>query len=429
MFLGILMVNADTCSLVKDTQVSNNRILTCDATSQTTTRFTYPKNNDVEVFKNDLCTITCKEDILFAVDPAKDVRAGMGFNYPLYMSAERTCTAVYDFESFDTNLRTLVSQRDLYAKGSAEYRNKSNEISNQLQIKKECDTWGDIEEETPIGKYEMDPTISLKIETSESEINMPYVFKGFVTKDGEVEETEKEEEYYNRVFETEIDPYSSCDLKDIATSSCTENKETISGWTEIARIDGKYTMKETFVELYTGKITSTEVETGIGKTCRAKDAYFTSFYELTRPLPDDIADKGYALTLSATDLGNNIKSTGDAWTLNVNCWYTVENLLFPTEDDVSYVKYGSTAFMYRTIDLIDPFPNREPGENWNGKVSLITDTSDTVRDKIIYEINLNTGSIKKIRQFNSNQSYVTFNLDDMERSRFIEDNIGIIDRK
>jgi hypothetical protein len=418
LLIGVMVVNAEECTApIVDNNNQANRTLQCDATRQTVTKFKSTTTSTQKL--NDLCTITCSEDIVLGIDPIKNVRAGMGFNYPLYISAQRKCTATYDFKKFDTDLRSLVTQRNSQTAGSNAYQTTVNAISNMLQQKSECDKWGDPSGANPQGVYKINPDIHIDIETSERVISIPYVYK--------------ESEPYKRVIENEIEPYSSCDLKDNARANCTENRQTISGWTEIASINGRYTMKDVYIELYSGKVVDAPVEVdGVSKTCLAKDAYFTSFYELTRPLDGDTTDRGYKLNLIVRNIGNNINATGDVWNLNVDCWYTVKNMLFPqgggTTTDQNYNKYGSTAFMYRIIDLNDPFPNnRKPGENWYGKEHLITNTKDELRKKMLYTIELNSSSIERIRQYNLHNSYTTFDLGQMEKSKFIEANKDIID--
>ena len=124
----------------------------------------------------------------------------------------------------------------------------------------------------------------------------------------------------------------------------------------------------------------------------------------------------------------------NTWKLNVNCFYQVKNLAFPqggetvasSDTDENYTPFGNVAFEYRTIDLSDPFPEREPGANWYGKQSLITPTIETDPD---FEINLSRKAIIDIREYNKTNPYVTFNLNDQDKSYFVENNVTIIDRK
>ena len=213
------------------------------------------------------------------------------------------------------------------------------------------------------------------------------------------------------------------------------NIKTINEWTETARIFGKYTMKDTYIEKYTGEIKTVYSN----NTCNAGDRYFVSMNELTRPVKNDTTDKGYKLTLIAQNIGQNEKDIKNknnnfTWNLNVDCWYQVKNLAFPqggsgTNTDDNYSKYGGTAFEYRLIDLENPFPGREPGANWKGHESIITSTNDNLSSLERFVITLDRSRINRVREYNDVHSYDTFNLSEMEKSLFIINNPTIVKRK
>lgn len=392
-FIGVLKVQA----------VTINETMTCDAEDQTVDRFSYP---ETKVFENSLCTIKCSEELIYAVDPIKRVLAGMGFSYPLYVSGEKKCTATYDYNSFYTNLQNLVNSRDDTSDPSLK-QNYINQITNKLSEKQECD---DYYKKDNDGEYIIDADVTLTVETSGAADIVDYEYFEI----GEYEIVETIEEV----------PYSACEL-DNGTDSCTYSTKTVSKWESIDRNDGVYTIGEMYIEAYTGNIINTSTNPNDCKTC---NTYFVSFYEKTRPEASIVGDKGYTLTLKADKLGNNVIATGDVWNLNVNCWYEVENLMFPQSTDVNYVEYGETGFMYRLIELETPFPKREPGHNWFGNTSLI-DTK--VKDNVMYEINLTRSAISLIRQDNllNPNAYSIFDYDINGVNSFIEKYIGIITRK
>lgn len=419
--LTVTVYAAECTAPINDDQTSNDRTLTCDSKIQTTTRYKYPESGDVEVFNNGLCSIKCSEDLLLAIDPKRNVRAGMGFNYPLYVSGVRSCSATYDYQAFDNNLRKLVGERDSLT-GDAK-TTKENEIRNELDKLDSCESWGNYSspvDKTKYQKYSMNPNVTLDVETSQKVDHITYTFK---------------QSNYNSTYTEDTTTYSSCDLKDNEANACTENTNTVTGWSETARLDGKYTIPDRYIEKYTGEVKDTPTDT----TCDAKDIYFTSFYEYTRPTADNPTDKGYALTLTANNLGNNIKSDpSNTWNLNVNCWYTVDNLIFPQGGtatggtgsiDENYSKYGNTGFLYRIIDLSNPFPNRDPGENWYGKTDLITSTKNDIENKTVYEIRLNSSTISELKDYNANHKYDTFDLNTQEKSSLINDPSYGITRK
>lgn len=402
-FMSLMLVKAAECTTPESDPAGGgtNRTITCGATNQKTTHFSYPSSGQTQVFSNSLCTIRCNEDVLFLIDSAKNVRAGMGFRFPLYVSGTRTCNATYDYKKFDTDLRKLVADRD--AASGVDKDTITNQISNHLQLKTTCDEW------YKNTNYSMNANISLDIETSQRVEKIPYELKNAT---------------YNDTFREETEPYESCDLIN-SSASCTSRYDTVSAWTHISNLFGRYSMKDRFIEMYTGNV----VEVPGGQTCNAKDVFFTSFYEVTRPISTNPADKGYSLTLTATNLGNNIRPDGDKWNLTINCWYALKNLIFPQESDEYYSILGGTAFMYRQVDLAIPFPNRNAAENWFGKEKLITDTRTGIKNRTLYNIKINLSTIKRIREYNEQVKYYdTFNLNEMQRSWFIENNPSIITR-
>lgn len=415
-FLFILMlmpvvVFGSTCTVNKDTQTGNDRNLVCDAVNRTTT--TFRTTDEKTVLSNSVCTIKCTEDIVFSIDPIKKVLAGTSFNYPLYASGERKCKAVYNYDSYEQKIRKLTEE---YATLTGDAKaTKGNEITNYYAEKKACDEFTKNGSELQ-NKYSFHGDVSLKLETSINELTIPYIFV-------------ETEEYDSKVIMDEINYRGSCVFNE-ADKTCSNNIKTINEWTETARIFGKYTMKDTYIEKYTG-----EIKTAYSNnTCNAGDRYFVSMNELTRPVKNDTTDKGYKLTLTATKLGNNLVSTVPIWNLNVDCWYQVKNLVFPQggsgeNTDDNYSKYGGTAFEYRLIDLENPFPGREPGANWKGHESIITSTKDNLSSLERFVITLDRSRINRAREYNDVHSYDTFNLNEMEKSPFIEANPNIIDRK
>lgn len=402
-------VYADTCSVIEDKQTTLDRTITCDKTSETATSFKTTK--DEKIFSNDVCEISCSEEIIFSVDSIKKVLAGTSFNYPLYVSGKRVCNATYKYVEYETTIKRLVSE---YASLTGTSKiTKGNELTNYYAKKKACDEFTK-EDSNYFNKYKVDGKVSLKVETSLKTENIAYSYKNISDYSSKVENDEA--------------IYSACNY-DENSRTCKNNDRALSSWTETARIFGKYTMPNTYVEKYTGEIKSVATET----TCNAGDRYFTSFDELTKPVSGAINDNGYKLTLIGTKLGNNIISTGDVWNLTVNCSYKVNNLSFPqgggagenSAEDENYSELGNNAFMFRIIDLDNPFPDREPGANWYGKESLIKSANMVTK----FEININSSSVKTIREYNSNYPYDTFNLNEMEKSLFIINNTSIVKRK
>jgi Golgi nucleoside diphosphatase len=84
--------------------------------------------------------------------------------------------------------------------------------------------------------------------------------------------------------------------------------------------------------------------------------------------------------------------------------------------------------MYRQINLSTPFPNRAPGENWQGKESLITSTKGDMPNKTLYEIKLTPEVIDRIKDYNDNHKYDNYDFEN-GKSKFIGDSEYGITRK
>ncbi len=410
-----LMVSAlDVCDVASDNQTSNNRTLTCSPTQISTTKFKSTKEK--EVLKNDVCTITCTEDIAFSIKPTQKVLAGMSFSYPLYSSGVRKCTAKYNYKNYEDKMQKLVDEYKTLTDTTAK-NNKVKELDALYEQKARCDGYAEAGNEYE-SKYSFNGEANLKVETSTNVENVTYEYKDI-------------DEYYTNVVKDNIN-YYSCGYNS-STKNCDGAQTTTNGWTSTSRVYGKYTMKEVFIEKYTGEIKTTKGD----NTCEGMDRFFVDLNEYTRPISNDKDDNGYSLTLTATNL--NTKTINDTdWNLTVNCYYQVNNLMFPqggtnVKADENYSKYGNTAFQYRIVALEEPFPDREAGSNWKGNESIITSsksivfsTNNTLERFII---NLDRAGIRKVREYNELYKYDTFNLDSKEQSIFINNMGKMFDRK
>ena len=411
LIMPVIVLGA-TCDLNKDRQTTNARNLTCDAEKSTVTNF--KTTNDVEVLKNDVCTIKCSEELAVSIDPIKKVLAGMSFSYPLYVSGERKCTATYNYAAYEAKIQKLTSE---YASLSGTAKTtKGNELVNYYAQRRACDNFT-VKDQDEFNEYKLDANVSLSVETSTREITLPYVYEELLD--------------YTNIVTTDETMYDGCSYSE-TNRTCTETDSTVTGWKETARVIGKYTMSDVYVEKYTGEIKNISSE----KTCVAGDRFFVDLKEISKPLAGDTRDLGYKLTLTANNLGDNMLARNRSnWNLTANCYYQVKNLIYPQQDatgrciDEMCNEIGTTGFAYRIVDLKDPFPNREPGANWKGKETIITSTADRITSLQRFVINLNRNSIKRVREYNSVNSYDTFDLNEMEKSNFIIANQSIINRK
>ena len=374
--------------------------LRCDPEYKNSVKYT---GEEEVVLDNEVCKITCSEEVIFAIDPVKKVLAGTSFSYPIYTSGIRKCRAVYNYVNYETKIKEYVNS------------NNTAQIKRLQEQKLSCDeftTEGSVYEK----RYTFDGKVEAEIETSESNKKIEYVYKQMGDYDNVVEK--------NEVL------YNSCNLNN--ANKCAGGDYTMASWIQTVSVTGKYTMPDVYLEKYTGEVKEKSVE----NTCNAKDRFFTSFKEETRleSGEGETKDYGYEMKITAEGLNNDLV-TSDIWNLNVTCNYQVKNVIFPQENCIGnncseiYDKYGKTAFEYRPVDLSNPFPSGKIPANWLGKVNIITDTRNNLSTLRKFEITLDRSGINKLRTYNDTHSYDTFNVDEMEKSNLIKDNIEIFDRK
>lgn len=413
MLFPVIAFADEKCSVIKkDTSTTLNREISCDKNNKISTEYKTTKAE--KVFENEVCTITCTEDVIFLIDPVKKVLAGTSFKYPLYVSAERRCTAKYNYKTYEDKMTKLVSE---YGKLTGTQKaTKANEITNYYQKRKACDEFTKDGSEYE-NKYSLKGTVSLKLETSSVEKTINYTYKDI-------------SDYSSKVMESKT-IYPSCNYNE-DTKKCNSTNKSVESWTEIAKVYGKYTMPNSYVEKYTGNIYNSATSSTKYGTCNAGDRYFVDFNEYTKPEATDKEDNGYKLTLTASNIGNNIITTGDRWNLKVNCSYKVKNLSNPqggttVRKDENYDEYGNFAYMYRVVNLYNPFPDREPNANWVNKENILISTRDNINNMSKFVINLNNSKIRVIREYNASYPYDTFNFNGEQKSIFIE-NYQIVQR-
>ena len=237
-FMLPIFAYADTCSVKVDNQSVDDRELTCDYEEGEQTITTYETTSSKTVLDNDVCTVKCTESLVFSIDPMKKVLAGTSFNYPLYVSGERKCVATYDYVSYETTIKKLIAEYN--ALSGAAKTTKGNELVNYYDQKKKCDEFivADSDNENV---YKVDGTVKLAVQTSSSTENINYTYRNISD--------------YSTTSNVDDVKYTACNYNEV-TKSCDGDITTISSWTETARIFGKYTMPNVYVERYTGEVKS-----------------------------------------------------------------------------------------------------------------------------------------------------------------------------
>lgn len=83
--------------------------LRCDPEYKNSVKYT---GEEKVVLDNEVCKITCSEEVIFAIDPVKKVLAGTSFSYPIYASGIRKCRAVYNYENYETKIKQYVNSNN-----------------------------------------------------------------------------------------------------------------------------------------------------------------------------------------------------------------------------------------------------------------------------------------------------------------------------
>lgn len=135
------------------------------------------------------------------------------------------------------------------------------------------------------------------------------------------------------------------------------------------------------------------------------------------------------LSLEATISNIGVLKDVDNWTNNWKLTYDGEN------DDSCKVNVTSRlykpnqkseyAFIYRPIDLNNPFPNRNAGVNWYDwySISANKERLKSSYSKLEYQVELDNQSVSKIKEYNKDNNYLNWTdiNEETEKSKFIDD--------
>lgn len=142
----------------------------------------------------------------------------------------------------------------------------------------------------------------------------------------------------------------------------------------------------------------------------------------------------YYITATLTSLnrltGLDGMTPNNDWTVTLNdkddCKINVYKRLYNIPEGSNNNKY-SFAFIYRPINIMDPFPNRNPGINWF-KWYSISNNRERLEESyknIHYIATLDNISLQKIKNYNADQSnsggYSDWNFDANGNSEFINE--------
>lgn len=201
---------------------------------------------------------------------------------------------------------------------------------------------------------------------------------------------------------------------------------------EIGKIDniqksceqtGKFKEDETVTTTCTFLLPESIVDLGTGKVTYKNSPGQGINNEYYTP----ITYTGY-LYLEATikNVGvlNDVDGWTDNWKLTYNgssCRVNVTSRLYKPNQKNEY------AFIYRPIDLNNPFPNRNAGVNWYDwyRISANKERLKSSYSKLEYQVELDNQSVSKIKEYNkdNNNNYLNWTdiNEETEKSKFIDD--------
>ena len=133
------------------------------------------------------------------------------------------------------------------------------------------------------------------------------------------------------------------------------------------------------------------------------------------------------LNFGATVSGLNVIKGDSDWSIRYNpnnddtsCQVDVYSRLYAERQDGSD-KFNKHKFIYRPIDLNNPFPNRVAGANWYVWYSSALNR-ERLREsytKLQYRVELNPTRVAEIKQYNSNKNYLDWDGFENGQSDFI----------
>lgn len=172
-----------------------------------------------------------------------------------------------------------------------------------------------------------------------------------------------------------------------------------------------FLLPESIVELGTGKVTYRN-SSGQG----INNEYYT-------PITYN-GDLYLEATISNIGVLKDVDGWTDNWKLTYNgkddssCRVNVYNRFYKPNQSNEY------AFIYRPIDLDNPFPNRNAGINWYDWYSKQSnkDRLKSAYSKLEYRVELDNQSVSKIKEYNKNNNYLNWTgiNKETEKSDFID---------
>ena len=185
---------------------------------------------------------------------------------------------------------------------------------------------------------------------------------------------------------------------------------------------GSFTEGETLITTCTFLLPDSEVKLGTGKvkySTTSNNGINNSYYTNL----NYSGDGHIKAELSNLNVLDTKDDWGNNWTLTYDgenddsCKVNVTSRLYKSDQSNEY------AFIYRPIDLNNPFPNRNAGVNWYDwySISANKERLKTSYSKLEYQVELDNQSVSKIKEYNKNNNYLNWTGidEETEKSDFV----------
>lgn len=226
-----------------------------------------------------------------------------------------------------------------------------------------------------------------------------------------------------RIDEIENDIIVEVSLKD---EDDDDKKYKIKNIQTSCQQEGNFNEGETVTTICTILLPEAEVELGTGKVNYKNNEGKGINNEYYTPIKYT-GNLSLEATISNIGVLKDVDNWTDNWTLKYDgenddsCKVNVTSRLYKPEKNNEY------AFIYRPIDLNNPFPNRNAGVNWYDWYSVPYNKNrlKSSYDKIEYTAELDNQIVSKIKEYNknNNNNYLDWRgISETGKSEFIENN-------
>lgn len=306
----------------------------------------------------------------------------------------------------------------------SEPNDKELSCNNNLTLNSKCDKLT-----ITTDNYSADVTIEQK-GTLNSLLTPDKLFAGGGFKFGLIYTNEISWDYVDSSSNTKIEEIMKNKLKNIIDfenninlSNVTFNGEIIDAslFEKECYQKGEFTAGNTLTTVCTFFLPKSKMDeyTGIVKYGEGTDnginnKYYTKLsdngeYEITAKLENmSIIKEDAAKSDSATE--------GKSWTGDWNVTLKDCNI------NVYPLLIGKFKFIYRPIDIRNPFPSRNPGINWYDwyKESSNKERLEKTYSNLNYTVNIDNKKLTEVKEYNKDRSYFDFDTMEHDKSTFLE---------